>query len=134
MNPKRFLTTQMALCARHRTCRLLLWSLFFKAAKRNGKGYSMALHPQRTCYKATTPFLPRFGLTVASTLPLVSAPLRNACFSAAANAWLAAISCSRSAAESTGTIGGPDLLWWSYRKTLRLLISFRLPEPSCGRC
>jgi hypothetical protein len=54
-------------------------------------------------------------------------------FSAAANAWLAAISCF-SAAESTGTIGGPDLLWWSYRKTLRLLISFRLPEPSCGRC
>jgi hypothetical protein len=28
-------------------------------------------------------------------------------------------------AESTGTIGGPDLLW-SYRQTLRLLISFRL--------
>ena len=83
----------------------------------------MALHPQRNwtlAYKAKMPFLPRFGLTVASTPPLVSAPLRNACFSAAANAWLAAISRSRSAAESTGTIGGPDLLWC---KTLRLLIS-----------
>jgi hypothetical protein len=65
----------------------------------------------RYAYKARMPFLPRFGLTVASTPPVVSAPLRNACFSAAANAWLAAISCSRSAAESTGTIGGPDLLW-----------------------
>jgi hypothetical protein len=63
--------------------------------------------------------------------------IRFAAASAAANAWLAAISCSRSAAGSAGMIGGPDLLRWSCRKTLRLLISFRnsrVLEPSCGRC
>jgi hypothetical protein len=38
------------------------------------------------------PFLPRFELTVASTPALVSAPFCNAFFSAAAKAWLAAIS------------------------------------------
>jgi hypothetical protein len=65
-----------------------------------------------TAYKAKLPFLSRFKLTVASTAALVSPPLRNACFSAAANAWLAAISFSRSLAGSSGIIGGPDLLWW----------------------
>jgi hypothetical protein len=62
-------------------------------------------------YKARTPFLPRLGLTVASTPALVSAPFCNAFLSAAAKAWLAAISCSRSIAGSAGTMGGPDLLW-----------------------
>jgi hypothetical protein len=66
------------------------------------------------------PFFPRFGMTVASTPTLVSAPLCNARLSAAAKAWLAAISCSRSVAGSAGTMGGPDhsLLWRS------MLISF----------
>jgi len=39
------------------------------------------------------PFLPRFGLTVASTAALFSAPLCSACLSAVAKARLAAISC-----------------------------------------
>jgi len=38
------------------------------------------------------PCLPRFALIVASTPALVSAPFCNAFFSAAAKAWLAAIS------------------------------------------
>jgi len=65
----------------------------------------------RYAYKAKMPFLPRFGLTVASTPAGVSFPLRNACLSAAAKAWLAVISFSRSVASSAGTIAGPDLVW-----------------------
>jgi hypothetical protein len=84
--------------------------------KRKGRPRPMAFlraaQLDATAYKAKLPFLSRFGLTVASTAALVSPPLRNACFSAAANAWLAAISFSRSLAGSSGIIGGPNLLWW----------------------
>jgi hypothetical protein len=58
-----------------------------------------------TAHKAKLPFLSRFGLTVASTAALVSPPLRNACFSAAANAWLAVISFSRSLAGYERSLG-----------------------------
>ena len=82
----------------------------------------------RYAYKAKMPFLRRLGLTVASTPALVSAPFSSACFSAAANAWLAVISFSRSAAGSSGRIGGPDLLWWSYRKRFACSSCFDFPD------